>query len=91
MLYRLSVERDKVKEDGFTIADWLQNLSTFNAAVRNLRCAGVYMPPQVADRVKAQWVCVAPQTQHTLCSLISLCPCPRLETLGGWPFALVPP
>ncbi len=33
ILSRLALDRDKVKDDGINISEWLQNLSTFNAAV----------------------------------------------------------
>ena len=35
VLSRLTSGRDKIKEDGVNIADWLQNLSCFNASVRD--------------------------------------------------------
>ena len=34
ILSRLTSGRDKVKDDGVNISEWLQNLSAFNAAVR---------------------------------------------------------
>jgi THO complex subunit 2 len=33
VLSRLTSGRDRVKEDGVNISDWLQNLAAFNAAV----------------------------------------------------------